>query len=308
MVNPDIRLEKALFNANPNLYIEKAIKEFVATSPLNCLPSCNNIPISEEPLVALADGDDSIFQDYKTIIGDHHITPREAMEKYIESRRWRYDKKTDIKNISVVSYAMPISREARLSERNTPHGGSAYYNHTRWLGEKFRIHLRDYLVLLLELMGHYAVTPSRFVETKTTPNGLMAGWSERHVAYACGLGTFGLNGLMITSRGCAIYLGSIVCDIRLTPTLRNKDSHTANCLYYYDGSCRTCIERCVGNAIDDQGRSNLKCRENLTRNQPENLKQLGLDNDLVGGAPACGLCSNGVPCEDKIPVPLSKFN
>jgi epoxyqueuosine reductase QueG len=163
--------------------------------------------------------------------------------------------------------------------------------------------MRDQIILLLELMGHFAVTPSRFVETKSTPNGLMAGWSERHVAYACGLGTFGLNGLMITSRGCAVYLNSIVCDLALTPTPRNKDSHTANCLYYYDGSCRKCIERCAGNAINDQGRSNLKCRENLTKNQPANLKQLGLDNDLVGGAPACGLCSNGVPCEDKIPVP-----
>ena len=122
MANPDTKIDRELFSANPNLFIEKAIKEFVATSPLNCLPSCNNIPISEEPLVAFADGDDPIFQDYKTIIGDHHITPCEAMEKYIESRRWRYDRITDIKDISVVSYAMPIHIEARISERNTPHG------------------------------------------------------------------------------------------------------------------------------------------------------------------------------------------
>ena len=36
-------------------------------------------------------------------------------------------------------------------------------------------------------------------------------WSERHVAYVCGLGTFGCQGL-ITSKGLAGRFGSIITD------------------------------------------------------------------------------------------------
>lgn len=304
MTSGDGKLDTELFMADPNLFIENTIKEYIANSPLNCLTTFNNLPISEEPVVAFANGDDPVFQDYKTIIGDHHITPREALEKYIQTRGWRYGAKSDIENVSVISYAMPIPYETRLSERQSSYGGSTKYNHTRWRGEIFRSHFRSYVVSLLELMGYNAVAPSyaNLVETKSTPEGLMSGWSERHIAYACGLGTFGLNGLMITAKGCAVYLNSVVCDIELTPTPRIYDSHVANCLFYRDGSCQQCMERCAGSAISEQGRSNNKCRENLTKNQSATLKQMGLDTELIGLAPACGLCSTKVPCEDRIPA------
>jgi len=299
------KLNLELFEEDPHRFLENAIKEYVATSPLNCLTAFNSAPISDEPIIVFANGDDPIFQDFKTIIGDHHITPREALEKYVRSKGWRYGLRSDIENVSVISYALPIPYETRLSERNSSYGGSKRYNHTRWLGEIFRIHLRDYVISLLEIMGYNALTPSRagFSETKATPEGLMAGWSERHIAYASGLGTFGLNGLMITSRGCAVYLSSVVCDLELTPTPRVYDSHVANCLFYQDGSCRQCIERCVAGAISEQGRSNIRCRENLGKEQPAMLKERGLDKELTGMAPACGLCSTKVPCEDRTPIP-----
>ena len=34
-------------------------------------------------------------------------------------------------------------------------------------------------------------------------------WSERHVAYVSGLGTFGLSGGLITAKGQAVRLGSV---------------------------------------------------------------------------------------------------
>jgi epoxyqueuosine reductase QueG len=139
------------------------------------------------------------------------------------------------------------------------------------------------------------------LEIKEMPGGwLAANWSERHIAYACGLGTFGLNGLMITSRGCAVYLGSVVCDIELTPTPRAA-SHVANCPYYRDGSCGHCIDRCIASAISGHGRSNVACLGNLRDEQANKIRSAGLDKDLVGSAPACGRCSTALPCEDRIP-------
>lgn len=212
--------------------------------------------------------------------------------------------KSHIENISVVSWALPIPYEARLSERKTTYGGSTRYNHTRWRGGIFTENLASYVSSLLEIMGYNAVAPcwSRFFETKEMPGGWRAAnWSERHIAYACGLGTFGLNGLIITPRGCAVYLGSMVCDIALTPTPILYTSHVANCLFYQNRSCRRCMERCLTGAISEEGRSNIKCRENLVKEQPAKLKSLGLDKALIGLAPACGLCSTKVPCEDRIP-------
>lgn len=293
-----------LFKANPNQFLENTIKAYVTSSPLNCLTKYNNAPFYDEPVVAFANGDDTHFQELKKVIGDFHLTPREALKRYIQAKGWRYGGKSNMDNISVISYALPLPYETRISERASKYGGSTRYNHTRWRGNVFQLNLINYIVSLLEIFGYNAVSPSgsRFFELKSTPEGSMANWSERHIAYSCGLGTFGLNGLMITSKGCAVYLSSIVCDMELTTTTRFYDHYMANCLYHHDGSCRQCIERCLGGAISEQGRSNIKCRESMGQKQIPALEQLGFDKDLIGLAPACGLCSTRVPCEDKIPI------
>jgi epoxyqueuosine reductase len=301
-------LDTAQFRTEPCRFLENAIKEYVRTSPLNHLTRFDNSPIIEEPVVAFADGDDSIFQDLKTIIGEFHLTPREIMEKYVSGKNWRFGPAAGLEKIGVVSWALPIARETRISERSSPFGGSPRYNHTRWIGHRFYETLEQYVASLLEILGYNAMAPtqSKFFEIKNMPEGwLAANWSERHVAYACGLGTFGLNGLMITSRGCAVYLGSVVCDTALTPTVRHA-SPVANCPFYRDGSCGVCIERCIASAISKGGRSNITCLKNLREEQAGKVRSFGLDKDLVGPAPACGRCSTGLPCEDRIPPLTSR--
>jgi epoxyqueuosine reductase len=272
------------------------------------LSSFNNISFVDEPIVAFANGDDPIFQDLKTIIGEFHLTPREIMEKHVAGKRWQFGATTQIENIGVISWALPLNHETRLPERSSPYGGSVRYNHSRWIGIKFYEHLAQYVASLLEVLGSNAIAPtqSRFFEIKEMPGGwIAANWSERHVAYACGLGTFGLNGLMITSRGCAVYLDSVICDRALTPTPRAA-SHVANCSFYQDGSCGFCIERCIASAIGNEGQSNVACLKNLRDEQTGKVKSMGLDKGLVGPAPSCGRCSIGVPCEDRIPPLPSK--
>jgi len=296
-------LDVQLFKSNPNLFLEKVIKEYVAASPINRLIEFNDAPLFDEPIVAFADGDDLIFQTYKTIIDEFHMTPREVLEKYIRSKEWNYGLKDPIEHVSVISYVLPIPLETRDVERNAPYGGSRRKNHFRWLGEVFWRNLEHYVASLLEIMGHHAVAPGRspFFQRKELADGARVNWSERHIAYAAGLGTFGLNGLLITRKGCAHFVESVVCDVALTPTPRTYDHYQAYCPFFKDKSCRKCIERCLVGAISEKGRDILICRHNLGQKQRAKLKELGLDEGYIGRAPTCGLCMTNVPCEDRIP-------
>ena len=296
-------LDTDLFQSDPCRFLGNAIKDYVRTSPLNHLTAFDNAPIVDEPLVGFADGDDPIFKDLKSVIGEFHLTPREIMEKYIAAKRWRFGARDRIDRVGVVSWALPITRETRMGERASPFGGSPRYNHTRWIGIRLYESVEQHVAALLEVLRCNAVAPvqSKLFEIKEMPGGWMAAnWSERHVAYACGLGTFGLNGLMITSRGCAVYLGSVVCDRALAPTPRSED-RLANCPFFKDQSCGLCIEHCTGSAISSEGRSNIACLKNLRDEQAGKVISLCLDKGLVGPAPACGRCSTGLPCEDRIP-------
>jgi hypothetical protein len=297
-------LDSVLFKTDPCRFLERAIKEYVCTSPLNHLTAFENAPMVEEPIVAFGDGNDPIFQNLKGVIGEFHMTPREILEKYVESKHWRFSAISGIRDVGVVSWALPLAHDVRFPERTSPYGGSPRYNHSRWIGIRLYECLEQYVASLLEVLQCHAVAPtqSKFFEIKEMSGGwLAANWSERHVAYACGLGTFGLNGLMITSRGCAVYLGSVVCDRALTPTPRAV-SHVAHCPYFLDGSCGLCMSHCTGSAIGKDGRSNIACLTNLRDEQAAHIIQMGLHEGLVGPAPACGRCSTGLPCEDRIPA------
>jgi hypothetical protein len=296
-------LDTGLFQADPCRFLENAIKEYVRMSPLNHLTAFDNSPIVDEPVVAFADGDDAIFHELKTVIGEFHMTPRELLEKYVTGKNWRFGATSRVDKIGVVSWALPIAHETRLAERSAPFGGSRRYNHARWIGIRLYENVEKYVASLLEVLGCHAVAPtqSRLFEIKEMPGDWRAAnWSERHVAYASGLGTFGLNGLIITSRGCAVYLGSVVFDRALTPTPRHA-SRVGHCPFYDDGSCGLCIERCTGSAISEEGRSNIACLKNLREDQAGKMISLGLDKGLIGPAPACGRCSTGLPCESRIP-------
>ena len=121
-------LDEELFRTDPSVFLERYMKEYVAQSPLNSLMTFNNTPIFDEPVVVFANGDDSLFQSLKTVLGDLHLTPREALEMYVRAKGWVYTSENHMENVSVISYALPIPYETRLSERQTPFGGSKSRN------------------------------------------------------------------------------------------------------------------------------------------------------------------------------------
>ena len=93
----------------------------------------------------------------------------------------------------------------------------------------------------------------------------------------------------------------MVTDLKLPYTARKYSSLHANCLFYKNGSCKKCIERCPYGAITEEGHDKEKCREALFVHQKpwmDGVYGVG----YIGRYAGCGLCQTGVPCENRIPV------
>ncbi len=188
------------FETNPTRFLEEEIKTYILESPENCLQDIDGSPIFEEPLVGFADGDDPLFQEYKSIIGDFHLTPREVLGKYFQENL--STEPLDFNSISVISWILPAAKEVRLGNRRMTQGPSRHWNNMRWLGQSLNGSLAQHMVSLLEEKGYRAVAPDKttFFKVRQLPNGRASNWSHRHAAYAAGLGTFSLSDGFITTQ------------------------------------------------------------------------------------------------------------
>lgn len=289
---------KEKMETSPAEFVEQEIKGFVRTSPANRLSFIDDYVIWDEPLVGFADGDDPIFTEYKTIIAPEHLTPREALAK-------AYNKNPeDIPaRLSVISWILPTVEETRKSNRAEARVPSRLWSHTRWYGEMFNEKLRAHVVTLLTGTGYLAAAPfsQSYFKTYTNEKGPYSNWSERHMAYASGLGTFSLSDGLITELGVAIRCGNVVTSLVLPTSPRIAKSPYSNCLFYVGINCRACIDRCPAGAINEKGHDKNKCQQYLRDiGYSRVLLKDGYDNDKsVAG---CGLCQTGVPCEFQNPT------
>ena len=233
----------ARFKSDPNRFIEEVIRKFVRTSPFNRLAAFNNAPIFEAPLVGFADADDPIFMEYKKVVHPEHFSPREILRKHLSESAHDLSEPADV---SVISFALPINRETLTSNAKEKEGPSLRWNNTRWQGQDFITELSRHLVSLLESLDIKAVAPdlTPFFKIDRLADTIASNWSQRHMAYAAGLGTFSLNEGFITSKGQAMRCGSIVLGLKLKPTQRIYANHLANCLFFATGKCGVCIRRC----------------------------------------------------------------
>jgi epoxyqueuosine reductase len=291
------------FTVDPGGFIRKAIRDYVFNSPNNRFPAFPAEHIWDDPLVGFADGDDPIFKEYKTVIGDFHLTPREALEMYIDANGCG-DKAELIPHLSVIAFVLPATEKTRLSNREETQVCSVRWNNTRFIGQEFVARLTRYIVTLIEELGYFAIAPelSRWWEIVKQPSGLSSRWSQRHAAYAAGLGTFGLSDSFISSKGAAGRIGSVICNLELPSTPRRFANHYANCLFLARGSCQKCAERCPAKAISSRGHDKIKCSAYLNEMKTIAQRQ-GRTEGYVGKAYlGCGFCQTGVPCEAGIPV------
>jgi len=265
--------------------IRQVIESFVSASADN-LCAETGAPYFDEPLVGFAAADDPLFAAYKKVIGEFHCTPGEILDGAA----------------TVICWVLPVTRATRESNRKEAQWPSRPWSLTRHHGENFNMALRRHLVAHLEALGYRAVASqlaSGWRQLDDAAVGVASTWSERHAAYAAGLGTFSLNDGLITARGIAHRLGSVITDLVLPPSPRTAPDYRHNCLWHREGSCGLCIGRCPVAAISHAGHDKKTCREYVYGAVPAAVAELyGVTQT------GCGLCQTRVPCEAQIPPSL----
>ncbi len=246
------------------------------------------------PLIGVAAGDDPLFAHYKEIIGAVHWSPLEAfLLAYPESIITGDE-------IRVISWILPQTERTLADQRQETELPAARWIYSRHYGELFnewlRIRVRDEFIR----MGLWATAPTLLPDwayRQTHQAGICSNWSERHAAYAAGLGTFGLSDGLITEAGKAVRIGSVIvaADIEVTP--RRATSHTGNCLFYTHGTCGICIERCPVAAISKAGHDKIICHKYIRQVTAPFAKQLSGQE-----VTPCGLCQVRIPCERRNPL------
>ena len=278
-------------------WIADIIREFIATSPDNTMSDGTGQPAWEEALIGFATGSDPIWQEYKEYVGPFHWTPWEIYSQnhpLVPARA---------QDLTVISWVLPQRKAVRKSNRRDKTYPSQEWARIRVYGEECNAALRRHLVQTLNQAGYASVAPMlvpNWTVVKSAHFSYASSWSERHVAHACGLGTFGLCDGLITARGKAMRVGSVVAQIPIKPTPRPYNHHRAYCLFFAQGACGKCIERCPAGAITEAGHDKEICRQHLAR-----TREYVQDTYHFNGY-GCGLCQVGVPCEAGIPVKAAR--
>jgi len=277
---------------DPAFWLTAVIQEFIQ-SPENTLKNQENEKAWADPLVGFSRGDDPLYPEFKKDIGDFFWTPLEIFSKTFPGV------KADAGDLTVISWILPQTEVTKADLRRETKMPAERWARSRISGEETNAMLRKHVTAILQEAGHEAVAPmlSPSFETKTSEKyGFASTWSERHAAYAAGLGTFGLCDGLITPRGKAMRCGSVVARIQVPPTPRPYQDHHAYCLFYSQGVCGKCITRCPAGAVTKEGHNKKKCMDYIQVTRKYVQSHFGFEGY------GCGFCQTGVPCESGIPL------
>lgn len=243
-------------------------------------PHLAGMQIFESPIFAVGAADDPQFWRLREpgVVGPNSMLPADWLR---EVR-------------SVLSFFLPFSAAVRDSNRALAEKTSDEWLHARIEGQLMVNSLGAFLCSWLKERGHAAIYPAADTRFQLT-SPFASNWSERHVAYICGLGTFGLSKGLITSKGMAGRFGSIVTSASLPITKQPYTNPFAYCTM-----CGKCQMNCPAQAIDVKrgiinGKNHALCAAFIDRNT---LPPHGPSRRIRFG---CGKCQVGVPCETGIP-------
>lgn len=267
--------------------IIKACHEFIDHAPENYINKDDAIradlvgmKIFDAPLIKVASAEDPKFLELRepTILHPNVMLPKD----------WLADAD------SVISFFLPFTEEIRSSNTQSYFYPSDEWLHGRIEGQIVVGLLADHLIDLLTEKGYHAIYPSGDSRYKMLEK-FKSNWSERHVAYISGLGTFSLSKGLITERGVAGRFGSIVTDLYIAPTSRPYSTP-----FEYCTMCGMCAQACPINAIDFHkgviyGKEHPACSAYLDKLR---LDPHGPNQRIRYG---CGKCQVGVPCQGMIP-------
>ena len=262
----------------------------------NALEPGSDVPAFASPLVGCASGADALFPFFKADIGpDFYWTPQEAFVLAFPQEQIRADE------LSVLVWILPQTEQTRMAHRKAVTMPSIQWSKARHYGEQVNARLRCFVVDQFTAEGYQACAPVLLPQWSTALSpqyGFASSWSERHAAYVCGLGTFGLSDGLITPVGKAVRVGSVIVRKRYPPTPRTYTTYNQWCLFHATGKCGACIRRCPAGAISEAGHNKVKCKAYIRE-----VTSVHVEREQLGfKVNSCGLCQTKVPCEHSNPL------
>ena len=269
-------------------FFEEAVRDFVNASPGNYLsqeaairPDLAGLRFFAEPLFGYASAGDPLFGEYKKpgVIGAHYLGPREWLPRAE----------------TVICAFLPFTGAVKTANAADTHWPASEWLHARIEGQNFQDEICGFLVRLLADRGFEGLSPmidprlnrgDPLFPDISEQGHYSSNWSERHAAYAAGLGSFGLSRGLISAAGVAGRYISVLTSLKLEPS---KRPYTG--VYDYCCRCGACVRNCPAGAISlMRGKSHPLCSSFVEKTRKAYAPRYG-----------CGKCQVKVPCQNGIP-------
>lgn len=246
-------------------------------------PTVTGMKIFDTPITGYADPGDILFTEYRE---KYEVT----YGNFIHPFEWLENART------VISIFFPYTQIVKSGNARDMKYPSAEWLHARVEGQQIINKCTSRVVEKLQAKSYKAVAPSldkRFLavsgknKRKISNKDFYSNWSERHVAFAAGLGTFGLSKGLITAKGITGRFSSIITDYEHPFTQRNYTN-----IYEYCNMCGKCTDNCPVKAISfENGKDHTKCSRFIDYTGKKSHPRYG-----------CGKCQVDVPCSNGIPL------
>ena len=295
-------------------------ERYVTTTPYNLVgPHFSDaegyygMTIYNSPLMSIMEADDPLFESLldPKVVGPHMLMPRE----------WLPEAK------SVVAFFLPATKWIKRGNTRDPLYASKEWLFGRTDANLICLSLAETVCAALQKDGYKTCIPQddpRFILRSAARNGINdatlkelglgkayhnyerktffsakasdfpvynSNWSERHVAYVCGLGTFGISTNLITKAGTTGRFISLVTD--WVPEHYDRRDYTD--WMEYCNRCGACIKRGPACSFGMDGKDKMKCHDYVESVGFYAVPRYG-----------CGKCQTGIPCEDGIPQKINR--
>lgn len=222
----------------------------------------------KKPLIGYAGAQHPMIRSLRTLVSETHYMPEDILPN----------------PTVILAYFLPFREEIGRGNEGGVLPSKVWAQAYTDTNTMFPI-LNRHLQQMIEGWGYHAATPEGIGTLGA--DRIYSNWSQRHIACAAGLGTFGVNNMLITKDGCCGRYFTLVTDLPIEPDSPLKGE---NCLYKRNGSCGLCVRRCPAGALHcdapfDRGACYAQLR----------------DNETDFAEKVCGKCVVGLPCTFRTP-------
>jgi epoxyqueuosine reductase len=250
--------------------VMESLNKFIESEIIRIVHGSEQGKMYRTPIVRFGSADNPLFLKLKEVVEEDHLLPQDLL----------------LGAKSVVSFFLPFKEEIVLNNKRNSYVSRewavSYIETNKFINEIIQ-QMRENL---LKVGVNVSDNPVKMSYDKTK---LISKWSQRHVAYICGMGTFGINNMLITDSGCGGRYGSFVIDkdLEYTPTISDE-----YCLWKKNRTCNACVKSCPVGALTESSFDRFKCHERCVEvnNYYSDLEECDV----------CGKCLTG-PCAFRKP-------